>query len=588
MTGREGGGATCPPDAGASDDAELAVDSGSSDVTTAPDIAVATARHLIPGPSEEGWEPALAEKALGHDRCWQVFNGTLLGMNLSGVVIADEADRGLVDEFIHNGSGWEAEFEAFAGKPSTDLMTYPEKVAGLYGGVGIAADAYRYGVLRDQGYGEAEVEQARAQLLKALAALHVMVDITGVEGVIARGVALLAWNERWNKEITPLFAEDGSPLPEEKSNGTWRADNSAEGSYPDLMWEDSVSRDQLVGWVAAYGAAWEVIGDDDTIPQEVKDTLRADARALGRALMVVRESGHDLEVPDADGRVTLHGWLNEENLDGQVYIDGFENGFHAVMALGIVAAYVYASGDEEMRTWLEEDLIGERELPRIVKEAVYELVDFGYGSNFSNYNMAFMGFWLAVRYLEDPAAREIVREGLATSMYDRPGRDFQPADIHYSFFDFTYAAAEANANAVGIDALAPPPSEALESGLDTLRKFAPAPYWEVEVVNCPILETFECADQYRETGQCTWDPVVLEDGCVAIDGETVLEPIGCSGWKCTTVVAEALPWELQRPTNYHWRSPPHDPNGNGDGTNLLPGVDFRFAYWLGRWTEVGD
>ena len=534
-----------------------------------------TTRHLIPGPCEEGWDPELAQKARRYDRTWTLFNAAAFGVNTDvGVAAANTADRALIDTFIQEMDGWEAEFTAYAGKAPEDVITGFNKVAGLYGGVGIVADAYRYGVLRDQGLDAADVAQARGQLLRALETLHMASAITGVEGVICRGLALKEWGYA---TTTPLFDEEGVPLPYEKNNGTWREDNS--GLYPDVIWEDSVSRDMLIGWAAAYGAAWEVIRDDETIPGEVKATLQADAAALGTALMVVGESGYDLEVPDADGRITLHGWINEHNLDGHVYNDALENGFHAVMALGIVGAYAYAAEDPELTAWFEEDLVIARELPRIAKDHVMELTDFGYASNFSNYNMAFMGYWMALRYVRDPGARQLLRVGLKSSLYDRPGKDFQPADIHYSFYDFTFAAGWAD-GAADAPMATEPLSSAVDSGVDTLRRFAVPPYWNVEVINCPAFEACTCADD-----QCSCPPEATAEPCVASDGVTLLTPLGCKGWKCSVVVDAAVPWDLQRPSNYHWRSAPHDANGGGDGSGLLPGVDFRFAYWMGRWAR---
>ena len=386
-----------------------------------------------------------------------------------------------------------------------------------------------------------------------------------------------AWQSQDYLDVAGRVSEELGDL-----NGAWRADNSPGGLFADYIWEDSVSRDMLIGWAAAFGAAWEVIREDGTIPAEVKDRLREDARALGTALTVVGASGYDLEVPDADGRVTLHGWLNEHNLDGQFYAPTIENGFHAVMALGIVAAYAYASEDPALRTYLYEQLIAERELPRITRDTVALLTDLGWGSNFSNYNMAFTGFWLAFRYIEDPGAREILRAGVRDSLYARPDRDFQPIHIHYSLYDFVYAAGLADASAHAPTA-APFDAAAVGNGLDTLEKFAAPPYWDARVVNCPEMEACTC------TADACWCPPEVSQGiCVAADGVTELTRLGCWGWKCGAVVAEPLPWELQRPSNYHWRSAPHQPNGGGGGGGLLPGVDFRFAYWLGRWTRAAE
>ena len=557
------------------------------DVSTDTEIPCGySGRHMIPGPCEQGHDDALAAKALRYDRCWRVFNAAEIGVNTDvRVALENTADREMIDDFIMNGTGWEAEFETIAGRAPKELITSRSKTAGLYVGAGIVADAFRYGVLRDQGYPVAEVNRARTHLQKSLELLHVATAVTGVPGVIARGLALTEWGVQWGTQLVPLEDEQGNPLPAVKNNGAWRADNSPGGQYPQYIWEDSCSRDMLVGWAAAFGAAWEVIATDPDIPEPIKATVRQDAKDLGHALMTVRESGYDLEVPDADGRTTLHGWLNEHNIDGLFYVDEFENPFHASMALGIVAAYAYASGDPELNRWLHEDLIGVRELPRIAGQGMEAFCDTGYPTNFSNVNMAMMGFWLAQRYIDDPAARATLRVDLRDGLYDRPDRNFQPADHHYSFYDFTFAASEADASAFG-PAAREPDSTAMANGLDTLKKFHEPPYWDHAVVNCPAYIPIDCKGQWNETEKCSWEEMDLTQPCIAVDGVTELTPAGCKGWKCTEVVSEALPWEVQRPTNYHWRSPPHEPNSDGDGSEMLPGVDFRFAYWLGRWTSL--
>ena len=133
--------------------------------------------------------------------------------------------------------------------------------------------------------------------------------------------------------VTPLFDDDGAPLPAEKNNGTWRADNF--GQYPGFIWEDSCSRDMLVGWAVAYAAMWEVVKTDPAFSDAAKTQLRQDAWDILESLRQVREEGYDLEIRDADGRQTYHGIMNENAID-RVYLDGAPNGFNAVMAVGVV------------------------------------------------------------------------------------------------------------------------------------------------------------------------------------------------------------------------------------------------------------
>lgn len=527
-----------------------------------------TSAHLIPGPCQAGFDAALERKAFAHDRQFHLFNAVALGVNTDITVDLEQSeDRAKIEDFLKNHEGWD--FEAFAGKKSDAMITTNHKVAGLYAGMGILADAFRYGTLRDQGYPAVEVNVARQQLLRAIETMHIAQEITGVEGVIARGLAKKVWGEHGGYDIVPLFDATGNPLPAEKNNGCWRADNS--GKHPDLIWEDSISRDMLIGWAAAMAAVWEVIRDDGAFDAQVKERMKANARALAKALMVVRPSGYDMEVPDADGRTTLHGYLNEHNIDGKIYNDMVRNGFHAIMGLGIVAAYAYICEDPEVEAFLNDKLIAERDFPGICLNDMM-LVDMGVGSNYSNYNMAFTGAWLVMRYVRDETARDTLRQAIKRELYARPGQDRQPSEIKYSLYDFVYAAAQgehaawrAADNKVDLDAV--------RRGVETLQDYAEAPYWDYAVINCP--EAL-CDEE---------NPDVANPDCIGLDG-TPIKLLGCVGRNGDLVAAEPIPWRILGPSNYHWRSNPYIPNRDGNGSNLLPGVDFRAAYWMGRYVSV--
>jgi len=528
---------------------------------------------LIPGPGQPGHDADLAAKAEAYDRVWTAFHAAAMHLNTDVTISLDAPeDRQRLADFAATPGAWD--FEAFAGRPPLSVIASQHKVAGLYAGDGVAADAYRYMVLRDQGAPCDEVRRAREWLLGDLEALHVVVAITGAPGVIARGIARTDLpGDGQNVTVVPLFDDQGNPLPPVKNNGTWRRDFS--GLYPDLVWEDSISRDMYIGWVAGYAAAWEAIRDDPDIPGAAKDRLREDALAVARQLQVVRPSGYDLEIPDADGRTTLHGWINEHNLDGVLYGEEIRNGFHAMMALGIVAAWVFVTEDPGLKAWLYGELIAGRRLHEIARDELY-LVDMGLVSNYSNYNMAFQGAWLAMRYLADDEARQAVRLGLEDGMYARPGQSRQPAEFAYSLYDFIHAHGAADgsfwwpADGSVLD------RAALDRGIRTLREFPAPPYWNFGVEQCPQAHCTESS------------PQVEDPDCLATDGVTRFTALGCVGRNGDLVTLEPIPMRLLGPSNFHWRSNPYQPNREGDGSALLPGVDFRLAYWMGRHFRVGS
>jgi hypothetical protein len=517
---------------------------------------------LVPGPGEAGHDGALALLAQRYDRGFHVFHTYATGLNADLTVAVDDAEgRAAIEGFLRDDSGWD--FAAATGLPVERVITGWGASVGAYSGPGLAADAFRYGLLRDTGADRTEVDRARGHLQQGLEGLHVAVAITGTPGVIARSIArtdLPGDGPAFVASAVPLFDAEGNPLPAEKNNGTNRLDNS--GAYPNYAWVDSCSRDMLIGWAMGFAGAWEVIRDDHTFPAPAKARLRQDALAICQQLTIVRASGYDLEIPDADGRTTFHGYLNENNFD-RAYMPGIRDGFYAIMALGTVAALNYVAEDEELERWLVEDLIRARGLAAIARDNMLQ-VDLGVGANFSNYNMAFTGAWLALRYLHDEAARSDLKLALAAALYAVPGHERQPLEEKQSFFDFVYAAGMADARA-GRAAATLPDEGAIGRGLETLAEFPVPPYWDLTRTNCD-------------------DAEIASGLCLGVDG-TPLDLLGYAGRGDTLVAKQPVPMRIRPPSNFFWRSNPYEPNGGGDGSRMIPAVDFRAAYWLGRWVQ---
>lgn len=521
-----------------------------------------TVHALIPGPGEAGYDAELERLARQYDRQFHAINAfaTALGSDVF-VARSAVANRARIERFLREGTGFD--FEAETGTTAAAVVTEFQKSAGAFAGAALAGDAFRYGVLRDRGDACQDVETARAQLVRGLESLHRAFEITGAHGVVAR--SLVNGNLAFGGagEIVPLFDDQGHALPLEKNNGTWRAD--ASGRSPGWIWEDSASRDMVIGWALGLGSAWEVIETDDTIPEALKANLSADALAFGQELKKVRPSGYDLEIIDADGRTTFHGYLNENTLD-RAYIDIPENGFVSAMALGTVAVMAQVSGDAELRRWLIDELAGTRDLDGIAARSMV-IIDLGVVANFSNYNMAFTGTHLALRYIDDGAAEIQLRAALRDQLYAVPGRDRQPSEMKQTFFDFVMAAGMAGSTRTQLPAYTIDDA-AIRRGLETLREFPEPPYWETLRTNCDAQEL--------ASSQCT-----LDDG-------TPVTLLGDVGRGDKLIAASPIPMRVRPPSNFHWRSNPYEPNGGGDTGRLLPGSDFRMAYWLGRWIRRSE
>lgn len=518
-------------------------------------------RGLAPGPQEPLFDAALEAHATRLERQFHGLNahGTNVTADLTVAVTRTE-DRKSIADFVAS-DAWD--FEAFAGRPVPSVVDGFGKTAGMYAGAGVAADAFRYATLRDQGADCADVEQARKFLDADLDVLHMVTAITGIPGGMARGFAQKDLPGSGQEPTTPLFDEGGKPLPAEKNNGTWRDDNSG-GKYPNVIWEDSCSRDMFSGWVLGYASAWEAIANDPAFAEEKKQRLRTDAAAIGRALMEVGAEGYDLEIKDPDGRRTYHGILNENSID-KSYLDGVQNGFNGLLALGIVAALAYVSEDRALSAYLNESLIAERGLHLMARDSMIG-VDLGVKSNYSAYNMAFLGGWLAVRYLCDDEARSVASEAVQIALYDRPGRARQPLEQKQSYFDLTYVAARAGSSAFAAPSSASDVDEAaLGRALSTLAEFEPPPYFAPVRVNCDAAE-------------------IASGKCVAADG-TALDLLGYVGRGDELVAALPLPMRTRPPSNYHWRSNPYAVDSPSDGSALFSGVDFRVAYWMARFTR---
>lgn len=512
---------------------------------------------LIAGPEAGPSGASLARLARQYDRQFHVFNALGTGLN-SDLWVPLEAveDRAKIERFLREDDGFD--FEAVTGTSAVSVIGHWQKSAGAYAGASLAADAFRYGVLRDRGDACEEVALARVQLERSLAGAHLAVKITGAPGVIARSILHTGLPHAGAGEILPLFDESGRALPLEKDNGTWRADGS--GELPDFIWEDSTSRDMLIGWALGFASAYEVIAQDETIDPALIAALRADALAIGNELKRVRPSGYDLEIIDADGRTTFHGYLNERAFE-RLYLEESENGFHAALALGAVATMSYVSGDAGLRDYLVQELLEKRDLPGVAARTL-SLVDMGEVSNFSNYNMAFTGLHLAHRYVADAEAEGILRVALEHELYARPGRARQPVEMGVSFYDLVYVAGAAGATATHgptgvID------QAAVTRGVETLSQFPEPPYWERGHTNCDEAEI--------ASGRCT-----LDDGT-----EVVL--LGNAGRGEKLIADRPVPMRVRPASNYHWRSNPYAVNDEADGSRLLPGSDFRLAYWMGRW-----
>lgn len=519
----------------------------------------ASAQRLVPGPGEPGHDAALAAKIDGYERQVHALLTVPLGYGLEAYV-TPPANRALIAAFLASGA---TDFEAQTGRhPYEVLDDYGEEGdLGMFGGVQAAGDAFRYGALRDSGAPVAEVAQARAQLVRALDGLHWTMQVTGAPGVLARGIRRIT-PEPGDPPlpgapplVVPLFDAQGRPQPSDK-DPTWRADRS--GQLPFLAWLDDCSKDQLDGHVFAIGAAYDVAAGDPTIPAEKLDRLVADARALGARLMqrveVAPGAFADLVIVDADGRPTSFHDLSAEELAPGVVSSLPTNGFNALMGLGAVRTLFHMTGDEALGAWYYDELVGARNYFGAIEQTV-SLMYLANQTNFSNVNMAFVAAYGVLRYESDERIARRMRAALEAHLY-APGKDRDAKGSGQSLFDFIYAGFRT-------EGAAGPGATAVAEGLATLREAKPAPTWDLEVQNCDAAE-------------------LAANSCTGVDGT----PIALASTAGSALSTEPLPMRLRPPSNFWWRSDPHQVNGGGGGERLNPSAELATAYWLGRFLQA--
>lgn len=521
-----------------------------------------TWQSLVAGPGQTGYDAALAAKVARYDRLHDAVVTRATGLAASIEVDADPTLRQKLETFL--GSAWDAgdddptdDLGQYAGMDPLQLVTSWSKNTGMFAGSEIAADAFRYGVLRDRGGSCNDVARARKMLVEALDGLHAVVAITGTPGSIARSIGRKDLKGEGQVPPTPLFDAQGSPLPTEKNNGTWRVDNSSGGQFPKLAWEDSCSRDMLFGWTFGAAASWEVIANDPTFPAAVRDRLRADMRAVLEGLRKVRPSGKDLEIWDPDGRRTFHGNVHETSIDRQYFL---QNGVASMMALGEVAALAYVVSDPMAKGFLAE-LTGPRALPQATTQTMNVIALGGDQSNHSAFNMLFMTSWMAQRYLPDASVRAVIRKPVRDLYQPLFGEN--PSSWGQPFFDLVAAHAQGD-GAANKGVGGPLDSNAMARADAALKEWKPAPFYGTAVENCDAGEL--------ASGTCT-----LNDGVTVVKLSTA---------KWGVLADKPLPIGLRPPSNFYFRTSPFLVNGAGSPNVVFSGSDIRMAYWLGRWARV--
>jgi len=538
-------------------------DDTTDDDTTDDDTSIEDYGALIPGPDEAGFDADLETKAL---RYAQQFNGIMtvpLGMSLEAY-ITDNGMRDLVDDWLTNSEVDEG-FEEYTGTAVYDAVAAYGEFGdlGMFGGMASLGDAFRYALARDdRRVDRATVAQLRDNVEHLMETLYICVAITGDQGTVVRGLRPIDIPNDV-PTLTPLFDVYGNPLPVDKEP-VWRADNSEDGEFPDYIWEDDTSKDQLDGFVLAMGVVWDVVADDSEIDQDLKEKLQWAAAHIGDKLMeVAPETGLYLTIRDADGRLTTYHDLHPLELEGVMLPPIAGNGFNAVMALGVFKTIAMITGEQRFKDFFYE-LIDQKNFLKYVDQT-FRFSVIGPFTNWSNVNMAYCAIYPLLRYEADTELfaywQRVLQRDLWTSYW--PGWGVDKAGQGY--FNLIHAAFSRG----GTD------EAAADDAAEDLAGFPDPPYW-----NSPAI--INCDEDEIAAGEC-----------LAVDGETVIQLAGVwwggefhyfPGHTGDPQATQPMPRHVRPPSNFNWRSSPYEINGGG-GSRMNPGGDFHGAYWLGRYMK---
>lgn len=524
----------------------------------------------------EGQFPQLDEQMRRHGRQFYFFNALPFGLSLDAHV-ADEADRALVDQFLAQDAS--DDVEAVTGSHTFEILSSYGEYGdlGFFGGVALAGTAFEYLTLKREGGPAAELERARARVVRAAESWHIFYVIPGGGGLVARGIRRMQPEDPSDPPIpvtypdmVDLFDADGNPLPQPKNNGTYRWDNSG-GLLPEgvWIWKDSCSKDQLVGQVLGMVTLYEAMKDDPQIDPALVERLQEDARLVGEMLMTPRDIEplegpvgqgiYDLIIMDADGRPTYHHDLNPLSLE-KIYLDVSSptfNRFNLIMAIGVMKGLHHVSGDERIERFLYEEMLHRREyLDKVNREqGAIDYIYMGRNTNFDNPDMSSIALWLALYLENDPQVTDALRQFLETGWWSREDEIHTAALAKQPLWHAVYLAVTQE----GV------PNELVDELADLLLGFELGPYWHDERINC--------------------DEDELAAGeCLAVDGVTTITLDGQNdggSWMAT----EALHPSIRPPSNFDARSNPFEVNGGG-GMRLNPGGDLQTAYWMSRYMSA--
>jgi hypothetical protein len=301
---------------------------------------------------------------------------------------------------------------------------------------------------------------ARAQALKTLDALRLLMEVTGKRGLLARH-----------------FSPAGT-----RSGENWR-DSTA---LPDYVWRGDVSKDQYAGFIFGLGVALAAAGGD----AELRSRIGALAGAAADHIIE-----NDLAIIDVDGRRTTYG-----DLDGHW---GFVPiGVNAAIALAIAKVAAESTGEGRYKDFYQ-DLVEKRDYHRVTRWVRPPWFDTG---RRVNEHMWYLAIYPLLLLEKDPRIRGVYRDAEAP-LWD----DFR--EERNAFFAYVHVAAAAggpggpaaaDGGAQGREALGEFPLEKVEWPVDLIRAGYKLPRSFLHTSDCLPLTTRGVPLHLRPRSSSMW------------------------------------------------------------------------------------
>lgn len=259
---------------------------------------------------------------------------------------------------------------------------------GMYTGLYLAAEAYRYAVT-----GAAD---AKANATEAYRAMEFLQTVTGTPGFVARTVVPSDWSRMAdrNRSYTPqqVAEEHAGDVRWKKVEERWR--RSADGKW---LWKGDTSSDEITGHYFAYAIYYDLVADA---------TEKKRVAALVRRITDhIIDGGYELR--DIDGEPTRWGVWSPAKLNDDPNW-WMERGCNSVEILSYLTVARHVTGDGKYERELET-LLTKHNYAENILTPMFAQPDY---FTYIGFQLLAMSYPALLQWEEDPARRSLYLKSL--------------------------------------------------------------------------------------------------------------------------------------------------------------------------------